>query len=352
MPIVPSNATPVILLIDTDEHHISWFQQSLSSDYICIIAKTPAQAMSLYAQQIDMIKVVIIDVDTLIEPLHPIVQYFKDCEAQSPRILLQSSTQNQAFLTLLLAHQASNYLIKPYSKEKLNDILKKELTTENQHTVRTQEQFFKQFFLEGALSERARLLHEANRAIVDDPRLHGLITPKEVVAILQEDMAISPVAFLKPSVLVVEDEADIREVVIEFLKSWGIESIFSAENGKDALQILEEEWVDIIILDIGLPDISGEEILSRVKEKSTRHIEYIVDQELGIDVISLTCYQDQATILGMIDSGATAYVMKPFQSHDLKKALDEVIDFRHALWLVPLLLQKLKKTLSSEHLRK
>ena len=81
-------------------------------------------------------------------------------------------------------------------------------------------------------------------------------------------------------ILVVDDEQPIRETLEMFLREKGYEVVTSEEGGK-ALEIVQRERPDIVILDIRLPGMDGLEVLQRIREKTE-----------GIPVIMITAYHD------------------------------------------------------------
>ena len=109
---------------------------------------------------------------------------------------------------------------------------------------------------------------------------------------------------LKKNILVVEDDMQIRNFICYALKNEGYNSK-TAVTGTQALNILETETVDLIILDLGLPDIDGMEIIEKVRQWS----------EIPIIVVSARD-QDSEKALAL-DMGADDYLTKPFSSTEL-----------------------------------
>ena len=104
-------------------------------------------------------------------------------------------------------------------------------------------------------------------------------------------------------VLVVEDERDIRELLRRYLERAG-HSVIVAETGAAALRQLEESAPELGLLDLGLPDIDGLEVLSQC-------------QVLGIPAIALTARGSvDERILGL-QAGADDYVAKPFSPQEV-----------------------------------
>lgn len=106
------------------------------------------------------------------------------------------------------------------------------------------------------------------------------------------------------SVLVVDDEKEIVELIDFYLKNNGYNT-FRAFNGKEALEIFEREQVDIIILDIMMPELDGKEVLRKVREKSNTPIIFLSAKGEDIDKID-----------GLF-LGADDYLAKPFNPIEL-----------------------------------
>jgi DNA-binding response OmpR family regulator len=106
------------------------------------------------------------------------------------------------------------------------------------------------------------------------------------------------------SVLVVDDEKEIVELIDFYLKNNGYNT-FRALNGKEALKIFENEQIDIIILDIMMPELDGKEVLRKVREKSNTPIIFLSAKGEDIDKID-----------GLF-LGADDYLSKPFNPIEL-----------------------------------
>jgi len=105
---------------------------------------------------------------------------------------------------------------------------------------------------------------------------------------------------MKEKILIVDDERLIRQSLEKALAGQGY-AVFSAENGKTALHLLEEESPDLVLLDLKLPDINGIEVLKRLRE---------LDKNLP--VLLITAYGSIDTAIQAIRLGAYDYITKPF----------------------------------------
>jgi DNA-binding response OmpR family regulator len=109
----------------------------------------------------------------------------------------------------------------------------------------------------------------------------------------------------KKKILVVDDEIKIIEVVKSYLESNNF-SAFSATNGNEAISLFYNEDPDLIILDLMLPDIAGEEICKFLRIKKSK-----------IPIIMLTAKIGEEDILKGLDIGADDYITKPFSPRQL-----------------------------------
>lgn len=106
------------------------------------------------------------------------------------------------------------------------------------------------------------------------------------------------------SILVVDDEAKIVEVIKSYLEA-GDYQVYTASDGQSALDIFDNIQPALIILDLMLPDISGEEVCRRLRTKSR------------VPIIMLTAKIEEEDILTGLDIGADDYVTKPFSPRQL-----------------------------------
>ena len=106
------------------------------------------------------------------------------------------------------------------------------------------------------------------------------------------------------AILIVDDEKEIRDLIDIYLKGEGYKTI-KAENGEEALQLLEENEVDLIILDIMMPKLNGIEACLKIRE----------EREMPIIMLSAKS-EDIDKILGL-NTGADDYLTKPFNPLEL-----------------------------------
>lgn len=117
----------------------------------------------------------------------------------------------------------------------------------------------------------------------------------------------------KTSVLMVEDESEMRDLLRNTLEKVGVEVIGEAENGKLALEACVETSYDIVMLDIGLPDMDGLSVLKAMKRLNKKAFVVLVTADDSIESIQTA-----------ISSGANGYVVKPYS---YEKILDVINNY-------------------------
>lgn len=116
------------------------------------------------------------------------------------------------------------------------------------------------------------------------------------------------------NVLVVDDDQSIIQLITKaFMENWSDVGLISTTNGSDAIRLTHAEKPEIIILDLGLPDVDGIEVLRQIRRLTSAY------------VVILTARNDEGTkILGLQD-GADDYITKPFSVAELIARLKALI---------------------------
>lgn len=113
-----------------------------------------------------------------------------------------------------------------------------------------------------------------------------------------------------PTVLIVEDERDIREVLRRYLERAGL-SVLTTASGAEALRLLAS--ADLVLLDLGLPDIDGTDLLREIHLLET------------LPVIVLTARSTTEDRIRGLELGADDYVTKPFSPHEVVLRVQAVL---------------------------
>lgn len=119
----------------------------------------------------------------------------------------------------------------------------------------------------------------------------------------------------KIKILILDDEKRVREEIEEFLHDRKFKS-FNADTPTKAFKILENQNIDIVILDIKLPEMDGIQVLNKIK-KQYPHIE----------VIMISGHGDMNTVIEALRNGASDYFQKPFRLYEINNAIERTKRF-------------------------
>lgn len=108
----------------------------------------------------------------------------------------------------------------------------------------------------------------------------------------------------KSTVLIIDDEASIQKLLQIILESHDFK-VIQATSGLEGLKLAASYLPDVILLDVGLPDISGHEVLAQLKDWFSK------------SVIMLSVQNSENDIVAALDNGATDYLTKPFRTGEL-----------------------------------
>ena len=120
----------------------------------------------------------------------------------------------------------------------------------------------------------------------------------------------------KPKILIVEDDSDLRKFLVHLLNHSGYDAI-SAENGIKALNEIDRNAPDLVLLDINLPDIHGHQIIESIASKNSH-----------LPVVAITGDASVESAVETIKRGAYYYFEKPFQPAKLLKTIENALDLR------------------------
>jgi DNA-binding response OmpR family regulator len=116
---------------------------------------------------------------------------------------------------------------------------------------------------------------------------------------------ITPIA----RILLVEDEIELLDVIAEHLEREGY-AVTRAVDGEEALRKIQNERPDLVLLDVGLPGLSGFGVLQRLREDHPR-----------VPVVMLTGLNDEAQARRTLQMGAVDYISKPFDLGHLSRVV-------------------------------
>jgi two-component system KDP operon response regulator KdpE len=115
-------------------------------------------------------------------------------------------------------------------------------------------------------------------------------------------------------VLCVDDDESNRTLMTKlFARNRPLDAVMCADSGETALELARASPPRLVLLDLGLPDMSGEEVLRKLK------------QGPAVAVIVISGHADEVTRRRVLDHGADGYITKPFQMTELFSLIDRLI---------------------------
>ena len=117
---------------------------------------------------------------------------------------------------------------------------------------------------------------------------------------------------MRKKIAIIDDDKKIRDLIKQYLNDQGFEC-FAGEQGKDLDQIIQKKDIDLIILDLMLPNESGLDICKRVRVN-----------KVNIPIIMLTAKGDEVDRIIGLEMGADDYLPKPFNPRELLARINSI----------------------------
>lgn len=118
------------------------------------------------------------------------------------------------------------------------------------------------------------------------------------------------------TVLFVDDSPTMRRIIMNLLNGIGFKEIIEAQNGTEALEKLNEKNVDLILTDWNMPEMSGEELVKKVRSD---------EQYKNVPILMITTRGMKEDVINAIKLGVNGYVVKPFTQEILKSKISEFL---------------------------
>lgn len=119
---------------------------------------------------------------------------------------------------------------------------------------------------------------------------------------------------MKTTVLLVDDHKIFRDGLRTLIEKEGMEVVGEAENGRKTIKLAEKLLPNVIIMDVSMPDMNGIE--------ATRKI---ISEMPQVKVIALSMHSDRRFVLGMLEAGASGYLLKDCAFGELASAIKQVL---------------------------
>ena len=114
--------------------------------------------------------------------------------------------------------------------------------------------------------------------------------------------------------IAIEDDEAVSRLIAQVLSAHGFEVRGTAATGEEGLALAKREKPDVALVDLGLPRMSGEEVIQAIRAEVPT-----------TKCIALTAVDIPARVLGAIRAGASGYILKPFHAAELARAVEEVL---------------------------
>jgi two-component system, chemotaxis family, chemotaxis protein CheY len=120
------------------------------------------------------------------------------------------------------------------------------------------------------------------------------------------------------NILVVDDSSTVRAVIRKTLElaEVPVKTLYEACNGKEALEILADSWIDLIFADINMPVMGGVEMIDKMSEDGILK---------SVPVVIISTEGSKTRIEQLKQKGVSAYLRKPFTPELLKQVVDDVL---------------------------
>jgi len=120
------------------------------------------------------------------------------------------------------------------------------------------------------------------------------------------------------NILVVDDSVIVRAVIKKTLDLAGIDigEFFEAGNGKEGLSILRDNWIDLVLADINMPEMTGIEMVDRMAQNGLMKT---------VSVIMISTEGSQTRVEELKSKGVRAYIRKPFTPEIIREVIDQVL---------------------------
>ena len=119
-------------------------------------------------------------------------------------------------------------------------------------------------------------------------------------------------------VLIVDDSLPMRAVIKKVVKISGfnVGEFFEASSGNEALDILKDQWLDLVLSDYNMPDMDGLELLGRIKKDELLQ---------SIPVIMISTERGGERVKEFLEKGAADYISEPFTPEEIREKLYRVL---------------------------
>ncbi len=117
-------------------------------------------------------------------------------------------------------------------------------------------------------------------------------------------------------VLVVDDSYTARRHICRVLRNMGIENLVEAENGEQALQLVHDQFFDLVVTDFHMPVMNGKELIEHIRGNSN---------QAGIPILMVSSEREDSRIASVQQAGVSAICDKPFEANTVKQIIEKIV---------------------------
>jgi two-component system chemotaxis response regulator CheY len=120
------------------------------------------------------------------------------------------------------------------------------------------------------------------------------------------------------TILIVDDSAIVRTMVKKSIGMAGLPvgKVLEAGNGREALEVLGREWIDIVFADLNMPEMNGTELVEKMSQDAML---------VSTPVVIVSSEQSQTKIDALKQKGIRAYIKKPFRPEGFREVVEGVL---------------------------
>lgn len=339
-----------IMIVEPDPSQRTLLTQLLAPSYTLHIADSGQAALDLFnkiAGPLSSLKLACMVLECNLPDIPAdklILEMEKISWADIPNIVVVTTTDtSDAVIRSLTDLHAFSHIVKPY----LPDTLKATINAAIEANLFPQkwESYYQGIVVEMAIMDRNELVTDDLRRHLDQIptdqwiRIQEIQLPtgagkwmriQEFIHVLETDIGEKMPDMPNPAVLIVEDDTDYL-ATLKILMADEPFNVTYATSGQTALETLASHHFDVVVLDINLGDINGDEILQKINKC----------QPATPEVVVTTAYFDHPTIINMLRMGARSYLVKPVQYDNLIQKINDAASRAHAMRYLPTMMERL-----------
>lgn len=134
--------------------------------------------------------------------------------------------------------------------------------------------------------------------------------------IMVDEDALVEIELDEIKVLVVDDSSMARKHISRVLRNLGIEDILTAQNGREAMEMIEGTYFDLIVTDYNMPEMDGEALIRYVRESSTQK---------SIPILMVTSEENDSRLSAVQQAGVSGICDKPFEPEAVKQMIQQLM---------------------------